>query len=618
MGSAGGQESREPSGERTLAVWCPDWPVVAHRTAQARGWAAPGSTLVPPDGPVAVLASGRVLAASWEARREGVARGQRRREAEARCGGLVAVAADPTLEARAFEEVARAIEEVAPRLALERPGVCSLPTRGPSRYFGGDVALARLILDRARTTGATGAIGVGRDARVGVADSAFAARLAARRAASGEAVVLEPGTTPAFLAPWPVGVLDPWLAERGWSGWSGSPGARSRRRGAEQQPGDLVGLLVRLGIQTLGDLVALPAAAVAVRFGPAGVLARRLAAGADDQPLRLTDPPPDLVEVEEFDPPAELVESVAFAARGMAARFVERLAAQGLMARQVRVEAETDLGEQFQRLWRHDGPLAPAALAERVRWQLDGWLTGRAISREQASPAGPAAGLDVSEFRGGLVRLRLVPDEVVPLEGRQLGFWGGDQRAADQAARALSRVQGMLGHDAVVTAVPRGGRMPSEQVRWVPWGESRQLDDRSSGARPSGSRSSGARSSRARSPGDRAPNPAPAPFPGAVPAPHPSLVFDPPVPARLLDRQGRPVTVDARGEPRARPASVSSEVLPGGGGPVEGWAGPWVHDLRWWDRAQRRRGSLWQVAVAGTVCLVITEQEEAHIEALYD
>ncbi len=613
MGRVGERESREPSGERTLAVWCPDWPVVAQRTAQARGWAAPGSTRVPPHGPVAVLASGRVLAASWEARQEGVARGQRRREAEARCGGLVVVAADPALEARAFEEVARAIEEVAPRLALERPGVCSLPTRGPSRYFGGDVALARLILDRTQTAGA---IGVGGDARVGIADSAFAARLAARRAASGEAVVLEPGTTPAFLAPWPVGVLDPWLTERGGAGSSGSSGARepsgarSRRRGAHEQPGrgELVGLLVRLGIRTLGDLVALPAAAVAVRFGPAGLLARRLAAGADDQPLRLTDPPLDLVEVEEFDPPAELVESVAFAARGMAARFVERLAAQGLMARQVRVEAETDLGQQFQRLWRHDGPLAPAALAERVRWQLDGWITGRAVSLEHARSAGTvglADRLDVTEFRGGLVRLRLVPDEVVPLEGRQLGFWGGDQRAADQAARALSRVQGMLGHDAVVTAVPRGGRMPSEQVSWVPWGESRHLDGRS-----------GSSDGRSGSSGGRAPTPAP--FPGAVPAPHPSLVFDPPVPARLLDRQGRPVTVDARGEPRARPASMSSEVLPGGGGPVEGWAGPWVHDLRWWDRAQRRRGSLWQVAVAGTVCLVITEQEEARIEAIYD
>src|SRR5581483_5311824 len=56
----------------------------------------------------------------------------------------------------------------------------------------------------------------------------------------------------------------------------------------------------------------------------------------------------------------------------------------------------------------------PLALAERVRWQLDGWLS-------DAKPHGPTAGLTL---------LRLAPEEVLPDEGRQLGFWGGD-RALD-------------------------------------------------------------------------------------------------------------------------------------------------------------------------------------------
>src|SRR5207253_2405381 len=51
---------------------------------------------------------------------------------------------------------------------------------------------------------------------------------------------------------------------------------------------------------------------------------------------------------------------------------------------------------------------------------------------------------------GGLVLLRLTPDEVGPDDGRQLGFWGGDRAAAERAARALARVQGVLGPESVL------------------------------------------------------------------------------------------------------------------------------------------------------------------------
>ena len=75
---------------------------------------------------------------------------------------------------------------------------------------------------------------------------------------------------------------------------------------------------------------------------------------------------------------------------------------------------------------------------------------------------------------GGLTLLRLVPDQVIPASGRQLGFWGGDAAAADRAERVLARVQGLLGPEHVVTPVPQGGRTPAERVRWVPWGEPRE------------------------------------------------------------------------------------------------------------------------------------------------
>src|SRR5262249_49018275 len=151
--------------------------------------------------PIAIVEPGDrglvVKAASIEARREGVARGLRRREAEARCVGLAIVDADDAADARAFETVARAVEQLVPRVVLDRPGRCWFPTRGPSRYFGGDDALAQRVIDVVRVAGVV-------DVRVGIADGELAAELAARTA---DALVVPPDESAMFLAPWSVGVL---------------------------------------------------------------------------------------------------------------------------------------------------------------------------------------------------------------------------------------------------------------------------------------------------------------------------------------------------------------------------------------------------------------------------
>jgi protein ImuB len=187
--------------------------------------------------------------------------------------------------------------------------------------------------------------------------------------------------------------------------------------------------------------------------------------------------------------------------------------------------------------------------------------------------------------------LRLVPDEVVPADGRQLGFWGGDQVAHDRADRALARVQGMLGYEAVTTAVVQGGRTPAEQVRWVPWGEPRAED-----------------------------RPRLAAWPGALPAPYPARVFDPPIEADLVDERGHPVVVTGRGDQLHEPARVRSRIVTG---VVTGWAGPWAYDVQWWDPNARRRCVRYQLLVNGEpdgeiACIAVVEGGRAGIEAIYD
>src|SRR4029453_1799193 len=113
---------------RMVVVWCPDWPVVAAGA--------------PPDSLTAVIHATRVVACSEGARAEGVRTGLRRREAQSRCPELELLAHDPARDARAFEPVLAAVEQLTPWVEVLQPGECAFPARGAARYHGGEPALA--------------------------------------------------------------------------------------------------------------------------------------------------------------------------------------------------------------------------------------------------------------------------------------------------------------------------------------------------------------------------------------------------------------------------------------------------------------------------------------------
>lgn len=515
---------------RTLLVWCPDWPVIAAEILAG----------VSSRAPAAILHAGRVVACSPPARAEGVVWGLRKREAQSRCPELVVMEHDPGRDARAFEPVVAAVEQVVAGVEVVRPGACALAVRGPARYFGSEERAAERIVEQVAQECAV-------EAQAGVADGVFAAELAAR---AGR--IVPPGQTRAFLAGVDVRKLE--------------------------RP-DLTDLLRRLGVRTLGEFAALPAGDVLTRFGFDAALAHRLAAGLDERPLAVRRPPPELVVEEEYEDPIERVDTAAFAARALAERLHERLAGHGLACTRLGIEAVTAHGQELCRSWRHDGLLSASAITDRVRWQLEGWLSGvsRGTPDSLRIPARPTAGIR---------RLRLVPDGVIVYSGLQPGLWGEKGLGRERAHRAFARVQGLLGPDSVLAAVLRGGRSPADQVHLIPWGDERIIDPD-------------------------------APWPGRLPAPAPATVASELVSVTVYDERDRPVTVSARLAVSAAPARLTIADDP----PVEiaGWAGPWPVDECWWAPGEARRQARFQVdLVDGRALLLALSAGEWTVEAIYD
>lgn len=516
---------------RVLALWCMDWPAVA--AAAAVG--------LPSTVPAAVTLANRVIACSAAARAAGVRRGLRRRESQARCPELHVVTADPARDARHFEHVTTAVDELVPRAEVLRPGLLALSVRGAARYFGSEQAAAERLVD------AVAAAGV--ECQVGIADQLPTAVFAAR---AGR--IIGPGEDALFLSEMSVRQLaaEPSLA----------PVTRE----------GLVDLLWRLGIRKIGQFAELSRSDVSSRFGADAVAAHRLSCGEPTRPPSGREPEQELDAVMDCDPPIDRVDAAAFAGRSLAGMLHRSLEAAGVGCTRLAIHAVTANGQELERVWRCAEPLTEDATADRVRWQLDGWLNRR---NKEDRPCAP------------VTVLRLRPVEVVSAEALQLPLWGGvGEEDRLRARRALVRVQGLLGPDAVKVPVLSGGRGPAERITFTDLG-----DEVVSQANPD------------------------QPWPGRLPEPSPTVLLDDPV--ELFDVEGNPVRVTARGLFSAAPFQLNA---PGRNGRLSWWAGPWVVDERWWDPGlQHGRTARVQVLLGSDQALLLCyRQRQWYLEGVYE
>ena len=527
---------------RMVVVRCVDWPVLAVG-------AALGESL-------AVMANHRVLACSPAARQAGVRVGHRKREAQRRCPDVQLVPFDVQQCSRRFEPVLAALDEITPRVEIYESGLVGFPTRGPSRFYGGDRQLGELVSERVGNALADMREEYRLSVRVGIADGAFAAQLAASMDATASVNsatsvrIVQPGASAEFLSPKPITCID-------------------------NKP--LVDLLVRLGLSTLGSWAQISEGDVVGRFGHEGVAAHRLANGLDRYPPNLRRPASELVASTRFEPVAESVSQCEHAVFPLAARLLDLMGSKGLTCTRLGIEVETENGETLTRWWRYHGASLSAGLVvERVRQQLEGWLL-------QGEPGRP---------RSGVLRISLIPDEVVAAAGDQISIWDTEEDNLDEVSLLVSRLQSMVGTGTVWVPELAGGIGPNEQIRLVPadsFDLKREACDIGLNARP---------------------------WPGQIPEPSPARVFSSPGRADLVDCHGTQVGVDGRGELWPDPAVL---ILSGDSFDVESWAGPWLDDRWWWDVAQRCRRARMQVLTStNQAFLLMVERQQWWLEAAYD
>jgi protein ImuB len=332
------------------------------------------------DRPTAVLTpedSRRVWQVSSLARRQGVKPGLTVSQAIGLCPALALLEPDPVFYDEQFAKLLMRLENVSPVIEPAELGRVYVGVDGLEGLYGsprrqletiqaaaeqrGRGAEKRLSDAPSRREGGEdgrhpvgGAVGRGGDpvgdgrsgrgdpagvARLGWARGKFTAWVAATRATPGSPIVVSDEGRGEFLRAQPVAAL---------------PLHPDNHRRLQQ-----------LGLKTLGDLAALPEAAVVAQFGREGKAAWRLAAGKFDEPVTGKVRPQPIVASLDYPSP---------------------VADRGMIAHTIGVLIEHALRDPRRTGWRVQTVRVRAALEQGASWMIEAMLKDPAALRERIHP----------------------------------------------------------------------------------------------------------------------------------------------------------------------------------------------------------------------------------------
>ena len=380
---------------RLACLYVPDFALAAllRSHAELRGEAVAVADGV---GPRAQL-----LAVSAAAARHGVSAGLSAAQAVTIDAGLLIrpISADARRAAQAA--LCDAAESFSPRVEDAGEGVVYLDLHGLGALYESESQIANALARRAA------ALGI--DAFVGIAGSKVAACLAARN--GGGVAVIPPGEEWSFLAPVPVGWLEP------------SP--------------QLALTLQRWGIRSIGDLAALPANAVGARLGPEGTLLLHRARGEDEHPLVARAPALHFEESSELDYGIDTVEPFLFVLRAVLDRLAARLALRGFICGDLRLSLKLATRSRDERT------IAVAAPSNDAKALL-------ALVRVHLETYPPAAAIEA-------FRVLALPER---LRAAQLDLFRPNGPAPAKLAVTLARLTAICGADRVGVPVVADSHRP--------------------------------------------------------------------------------------------------------------------------------------------------------------
>jgi protein ImuB len=354
-----------------------------------------------------------LLAVDIAAERLGLAAGLALAQARAMHPTLAAVPEDQDADARLLDAIADACHRYTPLVAVDPPDGILLDIGGCAHLFGGEEKLRDDLLARMMRLGLS--------ARAAVAATIGAASAAAR---FGDVATTADASRDARerLAPLPLAAL--------------------------RLSDETVAALARLGLKRIGDILDLPRAPLAARFGADLLRQMDRALGREDEPLTPRLPIPHYLAEKSFHEPITREEDVLACVERLAARLKTALTARGDGARRLELA-----------LFRTDGAVKRIAVG--TSRPLRDPQAVRALFVERLAALGdeidPGFGFDLARL--SVLNAETCADEQIGLGTRE------DQAGLD---RLIDRLSARLGRRRVSRLVARDSHIPELAAASVP------------------------------------------------------------------------------------------------------------------------------------------------------
>jgi protein ImuB len=399
------------------------WPHLPLRLARAR------SESFPTDRPVILggqpWTDGTVIDADPAARALGVRRGIPLGSAHRLAPEAAFLDSEPDAGTAAVESAFEALARFSPGLAgTSDPtnaafGLLEVQLDGLERLWGSESEIV------GRLIGALTGLLPGAP-RPGIAETRFAATVAAGNTAPGEPRIVRPGGDAAFLAPLAASLLTP------------DPDIRARLR--------------RFGLRQIGAVAELPRSAVVARFGAEGERLHARARGEEVAPFRPRRVPERLVLGLPIEPSVADLDPLRFVLHRLAGTLADQLQARGTAADRATLRLELDLSfalagtpPELQIEQRFPEPTAETEAIERLLF----------ARLERNSPPAPVS------------RLELGLAGVEPAVGHQLPLFVPQAARNARLGWQLARLALTFGEDRVRRVAIADPDAPLAESRWT-------------------------------------------------------------------------------------------------------------------------------------------------------